>query len=449
MRLLQIDNETGDDFSLVEFIGVTPPYAILSHTWGPNGTEVTFKDLVEGTGKDKPGYEKIRACGRQSAKAKYKYFWVDTCCIDKTSSAELSEAINSMYRWYEEAGVCFAYIEDASPSLPMSEWTISNIRWFTRGWTLQELLAPQEVEFFDTHWSALGTRTEHAPLLSRITNIDSKALEREFDDSQYVPGVAKNGRWDLRTFSVASKMSWAARRTTTRSEDVAYCLLGIFDVNMPLLYGEGSIKAFVRLQEEIMKGSDDQSLFAWCRSSASVEAYGFHREFHGLLAKSPLDFIDSGSVRQTVASDVNHPYAMTNKGLHITLHMAQLKGGFYIALLHCMIYEDRVAIVLRGFPGNRYLRVALNSLKFQEAISSLPSLEWDPTRELCSSDKTVYVPQALSFSESSSYIYEGYGSSHQISINYTYRHYNPPRISIYGSDAKVVSWCHLHLQLHQ
>jgi hypothetical protein len=165
MRLLQIDNKTGDEFSLVEFIGDTPRYAILSHTWGPNGTEVTYKDLVEGTGKNKAGYKKIRACGRQSAKAKYKYFWVDTCCIDKTSSAELSEAINSMYHWYEEAGVCFAYIEDASPSLPMSEWTISNIRWFTRGWTLQELLAPQEVEFFDTDWSALGTRTEHAYLL--------------------------------------------------------------------------------------------------------------------------------------------------------------------------------------------------------------------------------------------------------------------------------------------
>lgn len=259
MRLLQIDNETGDEFSLVEFIGDTPRYAILSHTWGPNGTEVTYRDLVEGTGKDKAGYKKIRACGRQSAKAKYKYFWVDTCCIDKTSSAELSEAINSMYRWYEEAGVCFAYIEDALPSLPMSEWTISNIRWFTRGWTLQELLAPKEVEFFDTDWSALGTRTEHAPLLSVITKIDSIALGGHFP-SENLLGYNKNGRMDLRTFSIASKMSWAAERTTTRSEDVAYCLLGIFDVNMPLLYGEGSTKAFVRLQEEIMKGSNDINL---------------------------------------------------------------------------------------------------------------------------------------------------------------------------------------------
>jgi hypothetical protein len=424
MRLLQIDNETGDEFSLVEFIGDTPRYAILSHTWGPTGTEVTYKDLVEGTGKDKAGYKKIRACGRQSAKAKYKYFWVDTCCIDKTSSAELSEAINSMYRWYGEAGVCFAYIEDASPSLPMSQWTISNIRWFTRGWTLQELLAPQEVEFFDSDWYALGTRTEHAPLLSTITKIDSEALERHF-------GYKMNGRVDLRIFSIASKMSWAAERTTTRSEDVAYCLLGIFDVNMPLLYGEGSTKAFVRLQEEIMKGSDDQSLFAWCRPNTSSKAPGDKDQ---LLAKSPFDFIDSGSVRHIPNSDVNDPYAMTNKGLHITLQIAQLEGAFHVALLSCKVDRDRVAIVLHSSQGNRYSRVALNSLKFQEAISSLPFLRWDATQELCFSDKTIYVPKVISFNELINHASEGYKSS---------------QISIYGSEAKVVSWYHSHLQLHQ
>jgi hypothetical protein len=173
-------------------------------------------------------------------------------------------------------------------------------------------------------------------------------------------------------------MSWAAKRTTTRSEDVAYCLLGIFDVNMPLLYGEGSTKAFVRLQEEIMKGSDDQSLFAWYRPNASSEA-------HGLLAKSPLDFIDSGSVRHI--SDVNDPHAMTNKGLQITLQMARLGGDFHVALLCCTISGDRVAIVLRRFPSDRYFRVALDSLKFQEAMSSLSFLGWDATQELCISKK--------------------------------------------------------------
>lgn len=431
MRLLQIDNETGDEFSLVEFIGDTPRYAILSHTWGPNGTEVTYKDLVEGTGKDKAGYKKIRACGRQSAKAKYKYFWVDTCCIDKTSSAELSEAINSMYRWYGEAGVCFAYIEDASPSLPMSEWTISNIRWFTRGWTLQELLAPREVEFFDTNWSALGTRTEHARLISRITKIDSKALELQFKfDMSNFPRYIKNGHLDLPAFSIASRMSWAAERTTTRPEDAAYCLLGIFDVNMPLLYGEGSTKAFMRLQEEIMKGSNDQSLFAWCRPNASSGAY----DPHGLLAESPLDFIDSGSVRHITTSDVNDPYAMTNKGLHITLEMARLKGDFHVALLYCTVSRDRVGIVLQRFPGNQYFRVALNSLKFQESISSLPFLGWDATRKLYCSKITIYVPKVFPIS--------GFMNSPYESQKYS-------QVTIYGSEAKVVSYHPTHYQLHQ
>jgi hypothetical protein len=242
-----------------------------------------------------------------------------------------------------------------------------------------------------------------------------------------VPGVIKNGRGSLRLFSIASKMSWAAKRTTTRSEDVAYCLLGIFDVNMPLLYGEGSTKAFVRLQEEIMKGSDDQSLFAWYRPNASSEA-------HGLLAKSPLDFIDSGSVRHI--SDVNDPHAMTNKGLQITLQMARLGGDFHVALLCCTISGDRVAIVLRRFPSDRYFRVALDSLKFQEAMSSLSFLGWDATQELCISKKTIYVPKVLSFSD-------------LINFNYTYDGYQTSPISIYGSKAKVVSWYHLHLQLHQ
>jgi hypothetical protein len=426
MRLLQIDNETGDEFSLVEFIGDTPRYAILSHTWGPNGTEVTYKDLVEGTGKDKAGYKKIRACSRQSAKAKYKYFWVDTCCIDKTSSAELSEAINSMYRWYEEAGVCFAYIEDASSSLPISEWTISNIRWFTRGWTLQELLAPQEVEFFDTDWSALGTRNEHARLLSKITSIDFRSLERCHFYGESFPGYNKSGRVDLRFFSIASKMSWAAERTTKRPEDVAYCLLGIFDVNMPLLYGEGSTKAFVRLQEEIMKGSNDQSLFAWCRPNASPEASGPH----GLLAESPLDFSGSGSVGHSMLG-FNNPYAMTNKGLHITLPMAKLEGNYHVALLHCMISQDHVAIVLKEFPGDRYFRVALNSLKFQESISSLPLLKWDATRKLCCSSKTIYVPNVLPLVEFMDFALEEY-----------------PQISIYGSSAKVVSYHYDNFSVH-
>lgn len=133
MRLLQIQDS--GKFSLVERVGNDiPPYAILSHTWGPSKDEVTYHDLLNGTGRNKMGYCKLEFCRKQAEQDRLQYFWVDTCCIDKTSSAELSEAINSMYSWYQAAEVCYAYLADVP-----SNNTFSCSRWFTRGWTLQEL----------------------------------------------------------------------------------------------------------------------------------------------------------------------------------------------------------------------------------------------------------------------------------------------------------------------
>jgi hypothetical protein len=154
MRLLQMKS---NDFSLIEYVGSNiPPYAILSHTWGADEEEVTFKDISDGTGKSKVGYHKIRFCGEQTARNGLQYFWVDTCCIDKSSSAELSEAINSMFRWYQNATRCYVYLPDVSVCNPQdgdSEWSprwkpeFRRSKWFTRGWTLQELIAPASVEF--------------------------------------------------------------------------------------------------------------------------------------------------------------------------------------------------------------------------------------------------------------------------------------------------------------
>ncbi|KAF2195026.1 HET-domain-containing protein [Zopfia rhizophila CBS 207.26] len=158
MRLLR-RCDTGE-FSLTEdFIGdeVIPPYAILSHTWGADTEEVTFDDLKNGTGKDKPGYEKIQFCGEQARQDDLQYFWIDTCCINKANKAELSQSINSMFRWYRNATRCYVYLSDVSTakrkaSGQSSEFTwepaFRESRWFTRGWTLQELLAPGLVEFF-------------------------------------------------------------------------------------------------------------------------------------------------------------------------------------------------------------------------------------------------------------------------------------------------------------
>ncbi|KAF3003092.1 hypothetical protein E8E13_007957 [Curvularia kusanoi] len=258
MRLLQI--RSNGSFGLVERFGDDiPPYAILSHTWGSRDEEVSFQEMENGSGKTKLGYEKIVFCGRQAAEDGLDYFWVDTCCIDKTSSAELSEAINSMYVWYQAARVCYAYLSDVTSIEPRLE-----SRWFTRGWTLQELIAPAEVVFYNRQWERLGTKLDLAQTVKDCTGIPIRVL-CEHDD--------------LDSFSVAQKMSWAASRQTTRVEDRAYCLLGVFGINMPLIYGEGE-NAFIRLQEEIMKITDDHSLFAW----QSRDDRG------GCLATSPSSF---------------------------------------------------------------------------------------------------------------------------------------------------------------
>ncbi|KAH8885021.1 hypothetical protein GQ53DRAFT_625629, partial [Thozetella sp. PMI_491] len=241
MRLLQI-RQGGDIRSTLFLSDDIPQYAILSHTWGAD--EVTFQDLQTQHAKDKLGYNKIDFCGRQARKNGLDYFWVDTCCIDKTSSSELQESINCMFRWYQGAARCYVYLADVSspgayPSNEFASWEVAlrNSKWFTRGWTLQELIAPCSVEFFSRDGQILGDRT---------------SLEHIIYDTTKIPIRALRGT-PLSTFSVSDRMQWMERRMTTRKEDKAYALLGIFEVQIPLLYGEGEDKAFKRLLEEIHK----------------------------------------------------------------------------------------------------------------------------------------------------------------------------------------------------
>ncbi|KAF2029945.1 HET-domain-containing protein, partial [Setomelanomma holmii] len=328
MRLLQLKDD--DDVDLVEFIGRdTPPYAILSHTWGPSKEEVTYREVLRGTGKSKAGYRKILNCGKQALKKELKYFWVDTCCIDKTSSTELSEAINSMFRWYREAAICFAYLDDVSPGISVSSWSTTTVRWLSRGWTLQELVASRNLDFFACDWTLLGTKADYSEALSAITGIHAPAL---VDQS-------------ITSFSIAQRMSWAARRVTTRPEDIAYCLLGLFGVNMPLLYGEGTIKAFTRLQEEIMKDSDDQSLFAWSRPwerpTTDPTVLFWPR---GLLAIYPAEFDGSGDIVSMPSLTRINPFSMTNAGLRITFPMTTV-DPHKVALLNCHTHTDPTRLV--------------------------------------------------------------------------------------------------------
>jgi hypothetical protein len=253
MRLLEL-NKGGEVSLLKDFIGDdVPEYAILSHTWGRNDEEVTYKELMDGTGKSKTGYNKIQFCGEQAKRDGLQYFWVDTCCIDKSSSAELQEAINSMFRWYRDAAKCYVYLSDVSSATlnasDMSDklWEVAfrKSRWLTRGWTLQELIAPASVEFFSEEGVELGNRS---------------SLERHIHEATGIPVKALRGH-SVSDFSVHERMIWAEKSHTTRQEDKAYSLLGIFNVHLPLIYGEGREGAFRRLREEIEKASKGKLCF--------------------------------------------------------------------------------------------------------------------------------------------------------------------------------------------
>ncbi|KAE9968195.1 hypothetical protein BLS_005978 [Venturia inaequalis] len=282
-----------------------PPYTILSHTWGSD--EVTFKEMnkLEAGTQNKAGYQKILECAQVSKERGFEWTWVDTCCIDKRSSAELTEAINSMFAWYRDSAQCLVYLADfkaeaGSQGQPWSKEEISDLgksRWFSRGWTLQELIAPRWLFFFDKNWSQFGgTLDVHfMSTVSTVTGIPPNML------------ATSEPKWRLlRKYNIAQKMSWFGNRITTRKEDAAYCLLGLFDVNMPLLYGEGN-KAFTRLQEEIIRRSADRSIFAWKNPFRDGKV--------GLLASSPHLFANSDYAMTGDSSFVLQPsFSLTNRG---------------------------------------------------------------------------------------------------------------------------------------
>jgi hypothetical protein len=319
MRLLNVKTRR-----LEEFVGDDiPRYAILSHTWGPE--EVTFKH-IEPEGY-KTGSVKIDGCCEQALRTNIGYVWIDTCCIDKSSSAELSEAINSMWSWYYNAAVCYAYLSDVPTGDQhwLDDSAFRESRWFTRGWTLQELLAPDRVEFYDSSWTFISKKEAvifDEPFLNVLSKITG------------IPGMffgTTTGRWPIKSASIAQRMSWAAGRMTTRVEDIAYSLLGIFSVNMTMLYGEGN-RAFTRLQEEIMKSSSDESIFAWSSRGAG--------QFQdSLLASSPSDFTGCGSLVPFTPKGIRSShYLLTNQGLHIEMSIFE-SGGTAIGHLNCSSSE--------------------------------------------------------------------------------------------------------------
>lgn len=252
MRLLKLQND--GHFRLTDDLldNELPPYAILSHTWGQDCEEVTFEDLMKNSGPGKAGHDKIKFCAKQADKDGLRFFWVDTCCVKKSSDSELSQAINSMFRWYRRAARCYVYLSDVSThkrkerdQILQNTWesAFRESRWFTRGWTLQELLAPVSVEFFSKEHERLG---------------DKKSLRQEIHETTGIPISALDGR-PLVDFSIEERMSWAAKRNTKREEDKTYSLMGIFGVHMPTIYGEGMDSARRRLWREIREAPPSKS----------------------------------------------------------------------------------------------------------------------------------------------------------------------------------------------
>ncbi|KAM7216453.1 Heterokaryon incompatibility protein (HET) domain containing protein [Rhypophila decipiens] len=327
-------------FQLVEVAEAKEPYAILSHRWETDERR-----------EKQAGFQKIEHACKQALEDGIGFVWVDTCCIDKASSAELSEAINSMFNRYQRAIVCYSYLSDAEDF----DSTFYESKWFGRGWTLQELLAPAKVQFFSRNWTTLGEKSDLAPVLSNITGIDSLILR---------------GETPLQQVSVAKRMSWASRRETTRPEDTAYCLMGIFDVNMPMLYGEGS-KAFIRLQEEILRDSEDQSLFAWTASEESAK----QAPYRGLFALSPAEFASSFDVDsfprlsafQTPMTPINRGIPFTTEPIYLASHTFPIKFDRRLRMgLNCHRWHGDesqiIGIELISRGGDQYLRACPDRL---------------------------------------------------------------------------------------
>ena len=327
-----------------------PAYAILSHRWQTPQEEVSFHDHIAGAKRNSTGWRKIRDSCQMALTQDLKYTWIDTCCINKDSSAEESKSINSMFRWYQESSLAFVYLDDVHVSYLTSEDEIkqfSESRWFTRGWTLQELIAPKIVKFYNSSWQLLGDKIELAKIIADRTRIHVGVLTGEVSHLEC---------------SIATRMFWAAGRETTEPEDQAYCLMGLFDVNMPLLYGEGG-KAFTRLQESILERSTDQTIFAWSDEYAEK----------GVLAPSPAAFDTPFSNGLREVSDyfpddpAGDSYHLGNAGLSIEFVLIPWAMNTYLAPLRCFGSgsftgadpTQRLCLILRQTKvDNRFVRIS-------------------------------------------------------------------------------------------
>ena len=377
MRLINIDAFLGRDqlsyserraerrTKVLEFRDdETTEYAILSHRW-IDPTEVDYEEMVDLAKVDRQeqdeicdrlGYKKIVNTCKQAKKDGYKWVWVDTCCIDKRSSADLSEAINSMYRWYANAKICYAYLRDFDGSSFPTKKDKEKYRnsngwpeWFSRGWTLQEMIASRNLQFFNKDWQLIGDKNNLAATLNTVTGVPEHILADGLEGNRPC---------------VAQIISWAAKRTTTRVEDRAYSLMGLLDVNMLMLYGEGK-KAFHRLQLEIIRSSNDRSIFAWRHDSRTVR-------IGSILADDPSDFEGCSDVKlmshdelikkfpELYPTNPEHfdVFPVTNRGIQIwmPLHRYRDSDCVFKAYLPCFYGRGSLASIDLVLWNSNYYR---------------------------------------------------------------------------------------------
>lgn len=385
MRLLHAETLEFGEF----FDSEIPPYVILSHVWGKD--EVSYQMFLERHDKKyqeilrrSAGYRKILDFCKYGPEvwlheycltannSVVRWVWIDTCCIDKKSSAELSEAINSMFKWYQNARLCCVHLPDFGSwhFLMQDNFALFEAsKWFRQGWTLQELIAPRHVEFFDQFWRILGHKD--LPYRPSDTFNSTDCLDGRYlfaqgisrasgIDQTHIESVGTRG-FRLDEIPVATRMAWAAGRETSRTEDIAYCLLGLFDVNMPLLYGEG-MKAFRRLQEGILCVSPDESIFV--RSGRNPQRYAIPSSgsvvlnhlvgLCGVLAESPGNFSSSSNITVGLPEPLQRwgreiPVSITNFGLQIEVKYVvdPSEAAFRYVLLDCHDWRAQMPYFLK------------------------------------------------------------------------------------------------------
>lgn len=381
MRLLT----TAEPWRFVETYEILP-YAILSHTWittdSGESLEVSYQELQayieqpeeQARTATKPGFKKIKNAIDYAAGEGHNLIWIDTCCIDKTNQLELDEAIRCMFKWYQDATICYAYLSDVETFFEDIDYgKVQSSRWFTRGWTLQELVAPRDVVFLAKDWSFLGSRLSEG----QFGNVIHQAS-----------GISEDilyGAIEASEMSISERMRWAARRKTTRVEDMAYSLMGIFGVHMPIMYGEGK-DAFIRLQKEILRNSDDPSIFAW------TSPHDYNDQIRGLLADSPAWFAGAESFQQSDSLDASSDeWQDTNRGirLQLVIHPCEEESSYTDYFVHlgcsCTGYDGIrwPMLRLRHLGGDEYARVHATHIFWRTASDPKPSAE----------RKTLFVKQ--------------------------------------------------------